>query len=319
MPMTLREMHDAHSGKVCDKWDHNLAAYERIFQDFRILPVTMLEIGVQNGGSLELWSKYFGNGRSFIGCDVDERCSQLTFADERIHVIVGDSSANATKSRVLSLASQFDIIIDDGSHASGDIVKAFANYFPLLRDDGIYVAEDLHCSYWAGYDGGLSFPLSSISFFKRLVDLTNREAWGVAIPHGEILADFGNAYGCCFDAQILQHIYSVEFSNSLCVIRKRDPRDGQLGARRRAGREAQVQKSVFAESTRLLAPDQGGNPWAVNPAAALDGQSKNSDQAEHFQIARELDKVRTELSAMRASSSWRLTAPLRSVIRAMKS
>ena len=148
MPSTLKDMHAGHTGKVCDKWDHNLVAYERILREFRTLPLTMLEIGVQNGGSLELWSKYFESGRTFIGCDIDERCRQLAFADERIHVVVGDSSTPGTKARILAVAGQFDVVIDDGSHTSGDIIKAFAQYFPLLRDGGIYVAEDLHCSYW---------------------------------------------------------------------------------------------------------------------------------------------------------------------------
>ena len=312
--MTLTELHSAHVGKVCDKWDHYLVAYDRIFEGYRSRPVDLLEVGIQNGGSLEIWAKYFAKGRHFIGCDINEKCRDLIFSDGRIDVVVGDAGAERTKSQIAARSKQFDIIIDDGSHTSPDIVKCFAGYFSLLRDGGIYIAEDLHCSYWLEYHGGLTYPLSAIGFFKRLVDVTNREAWGVPIPIGEALRDFSEAYSCSFDADLLEHVYSVEFCNSMCVVRKRAAMDGRLGRRRRAGTEALVRPEVLLEPDTLSVPDQGQNPSAVNPALP-DARLAAETTAAHLDALRQLAQAHQEVQAMRASRIWRLTGPVRALKR----
>ena len=63
------------------------------------------------------------------------------------------------EAEILSHSPNFDLIIDDGSHTSGDIVKSFARYFRHLSHGGIFVAEDLHCSYWSNFEGGLYYPV----------------------------------------------------------------------------------------------------------------------------------------------------------------
>ncbi|NTW52387.1 MAG: class I SAM-dependent methyltransferase, partial [Chlorobiaceae bacterium] len=86
--MKLGEIYDKHQGKVSDKWRLYLDVYDRIFDSYRDEPVNLLEIGIQNGGSLELWSKYFRNGKLFVGCDINKACEKLRYDDERIKVIV---------------------------------------------------------------------------------------------------------------------------------------------------------------------------------------------------------------------------------------
>ena len=56
---SLFELYREHQGKVSDKWSIYLSEYDRLFSSYRDRPVRMLEIGIQNGGSLEIWSKYF--------------------------------------------------------------------------------------------------------------------------------------------------------------------------------------------------------------------------------------------------------------------
>ncbi|MEI8210365.1 MAG: hypothetical protein WCG16_14235, partial [Methylococcales bacterium] len=52
-----------HKGKVSDKWSIYLYEYSRLFETYRNRPVRLLEIGVQNGGSLEIWGQYFVNAK----------------------------------------------------------------------------------------------------------------------------------------------------------------------------------------------------------------------------------------------------------------
>ena len=67
---TLKQLYGEHKGKVSDKWFSYLSEYERIFASYREMPLRLLEIGVQNGGSLEIWSKYFHKAEKLLGCDI---------------------------------------------------------------------------------------------------------------------------------------------------------------------------------------------------------------------------------------------------------
>jgi hypothetical protein len=122
---TLSQLYAEHIGKSSDKWSLYLIEYNRLFDSYRDMAVRLLEIGVQNGGSLEIWSKYFNNASALIGCDVNPKCGYLNFENTRIAVVIGDANAPEVQDRVLQHSSQFDLIIDDGSHLSSDIIKSF--------------------------------------------------------------------------------------------------------------------------------------------------------------------------------------------------
>ena len=223
---TLHQLYTEHTGKVSDKWSLYLTEYDRLFNDYRDKPVCLLEIGIQNGGSLEIWSKYFSNTTALIGCDINPDCSRLSYDDTRINVIIGDANAPEVIDRVHQLAPLFDIIIDDGSHLSSDIVKSFALYFPRVVEGGVFVAEDLHCSYWDEFEGGLFDPYSSISFFKRLADVINHEHWGVPKARADILRGIFSKYGCDIDVETLSQVHSVD-------LRCQHYRTGDLRVHRR--------------------------------------------------------------------------------------
>ncbi|TIN50291.1 MAG: class I SAM-dependent methyltransferase, partial [Mesorhizobium sp.] len=64
---------------MSDKWSIYLSTYDHIFSEYRDRPVRILEVGVQNGGSLEIWQKYFPNAEIIVGCDVNLACGNLVF------------------------------------------------------------------------------------------------------------------------------------------------------------------------------------------------------------------------------------------------
>ena len=61
----------AHDGKLIHKWTHYFGAYERHFAGFRGKSMTFLEIGVSEGGSLQMWQRYFGPYARIVGIDID--------------------------------------------------------------------------------------------------------------------------------------------------------------------------------------------------------------------------------------------------------
>ena len=259
----LIDLYRAHRGKVSDRWSAYLTLYEHVFSSWRNRPLRLLEIGVQNGGSLEIWRRYFPNAKLLVGCDVDLRCAELGFVDPQIRVVVGDACTDETERRLAACSPEWDIIIDDGSHQSRHIINAFSRYFPRLSLGGIYVAEDLHCSYWQEFQGGIADPLSSMSFFKRLADLVNYEHWGADFTRSEYLSLFSAHYDCSFDERALAHVHALQFYNSQCVVYKAGGSDNTLGPRVVSGEIELVARGV-KEYDGTLSPvrDETGNPWS---------------------------------------------------------
>ncbi|RWC32699.1 glycoside hydrolase family 99-like domain-containing protein [Mesorhizobium sp.] len=261
---SLRDLYKAHGGKVSDKWSIYLSAYDRIFSEYRNKPVRILEIGVQNGGSLEIWRRYFAKAELVLGCDINLACGNLIFDDEKIAVVVGDANTDEVERSIAARSEKFDIIIDDGSHSSSDIIRSFVRYFPHLSEGGVYIAEDLHCSYWREFGGGLYDPLSSMSFFKRLLDVVNHEHWGLDRPRSDALVTFAKEYEITFEEASLASVHSIEFLNSLCAVTKRPTQENVLGPRSVHGQVALAEESVVPlDGTESKAADQAGNPWSL--------------------------------------------------------
>ena len=262
MNKELKDIYKTHAGKISDKWQIYLEEYEEKFKKYRNGPIGLLEIGIQNGGSLEIYSEYFPNAEKIIGCDIHPNCHLLKYNSKVVSVIVGDANSQNVMQMIQSYG-EFDIIIDDGSHTSSDIVNSFCNYFGSLRQGGLYVIEDLHCSYWQGFDGGLFHPLSSINFLKRLVDIINHEHWGLPRGREYLLTNFAANFGARIENLQLEMIHSIEFVNSMCFIKKLSGDANLSGLRVIAGTESLVEAPhPDAYGQIIQSPTQEQNFWA---------------------------------------------------------
>jgi len=241
LKQTYAEIHNTHRGKSSDKWESYLRAYERLFSPYRQRGVTIVEIGVQNGGSLEVMAKYFANAKQIIGCDKDPACGGLEYADERISVVVGDINSQEILARLATHARPIDIFIDDGSHVSRDVITTFAAYFPLVAPGGLFVIEDAHCFYWEKWGGGILRGASAQQFFKQMTDVLNHEHWQQDLPLETFLSSFF-AKGAIPAFLREGWMESIEFMNSLIAIRKATHRGGsKLRARTVVGDEFEVE------------------------------------------------------------------------------
>ncbi|MGI4900895.1 MAG: hypothetical protein ACRYG5_04405, partial [Janthinobacterium lividum] len=293
----LQQLYLDHHGKVSDKWSIYLAEYERQFAPYRNHRLNLLEIGIQNGGSLEIWAKYFGNAANIVGCDIDLRCLDLEYTDPRISVVVGDANLDLIEHRIAEHAADFDIIIDDGSHQSRDIVNSFLRYFPRVRDGGLYVAEDLHSSYWQQFEGGLYHPHSSIAFFKLLADVVNQEHWGVDRSVDDVLRGFYEQFQFRPTSDAFASIHSVEFANSLCIVRKMPAQNNRIGLRMVVGQDAMVATEAFAaagQSAAQATPQQSENPWSTANPAGLDEWQTHRESL--GRLTRQADAYRDQLA-----------------------
>lgn len=204
------------------KWAHYFSFYEDLFRRHRQAPVRLLEIGVLRGGSLELWSRYFPEGSTIVGVDINPKVARFDRPDRGIHVRVGSQGDADFLSGVAREFGPFDIVIDDASHIDFLTVASFNALFPdAVRPGGVYVVEDLHTNFWEGpFRTG---PRSFVDYAKMMVDLINihhAQKRGIAHfrPGDAVFA------GSVTTPRLASEIQELRFQDSLAaVIRKRRP------------------------------------------------------------------------------------------------
>jgi hypothetical protein len=153
------------------KYETLFAAYHNHFARFRGQNVTMLEVGVQSGGSILMWRWYFGQGLQYYGVDVDPKTQQFDNADN-IRIIVGSQSDPGFWDMVRAKVPLLDIFLDDGGHTMEQQVTTFRSMFSSVKPTGVYACEDLSTSYWPQFGGspGAAKPNTMLGLSKRMVD-----------------------------------------------------------------------------------------------------------------------------------------------------
>jgi len=74
---STRNIFESHTGNLIHKWDHYFEIYDKYFNKYIDQEVVLLEIGVLQGGSIDLWKKYFGNKLRYYGIDITPKCKQF--------------------------------------------------------------------------------------------------------------------------------------------------------------------------------------------------------------------------------------------------
>jgi hypothetical protein len=165
-----------HRGHVVNKWNHYYEIYDRHFARFRDRDITVVEIGVAGGGSLDIWRSYFGPKARIFGLDNNPDCRRFESPGTRI--VIGDQGDPAFLEKFAAETGPIDILIDDGSHAHDHQIVTFRALFKHIRDDGVYSCEDLFSSYVDEvYGGAPRKPGTFVEFLKDLIDEMNAWFW----------------------------------------------------------------------------------------------------------------------------------------------
>lgn len=204
--------------RMIQKWLHYFEVYERHLSRFRGTEVNVVEIGVYQGGSLQMWKHYFGERARIWGVDINPDVAQ--FAEDRIKIIIGDQADRELLRAVADAVPRIDILIDDGGHTMLQQRTTMEELFPKIDANGVYICEDLHTSYWAEFGGGHLDPRSFIEFSKNYIDRLN--AW-----HSQDLRSLSVS-------EFTRTAHSMHYYNSMLVIEKRpmeEPSDRRIGER----------------------------------------------------------------------------------------
>lgn len=140
--ITLNEIGLKYNADKSSRYHNFLDFYEKHLpkRDFK---GRILEIGVMDGASLNMWREYYPNAKEIVGIDIRKPKKITGCKVLRL---------DATDINRLSRLGMFDIIIDDGSHLTSHQQISFNHlYYNSLNIGGVYVMEDLHTSFMESY------------------------------------------------------------------------------------------------------------------------------------------------------------------------
>lgn len=197
--MKLQTVFENHTDKFSGKWKHYFDIYDRYLQRFVGQEFTLLEIGVSQGGSLQIWKKYFGDKVKIVGIDIDPNSM---YSESQIQTFCGDQSDPKFLDSVLQQVGLPDVIIDDGSHIQQHVMATFSMLYPILKENGVYVIEDTHTAYWRDWSGGIQSPFNFVSIASKMVHDVNLQH--IKEPYTPVMPD----------------LKSISFYDSMIILEK---------------------------------------------------------------------------------------------------
>lgn len=188
------------------KWTHYFPVYEDLFKRYQNRTCTILEIGCDKGGSLQLWKRYLGPYAQIVGVDINPECKNSE--EEQIQIEIGSQSDPEILESIIQRYAPFDIVIDDGSHKMSDIATSFRHLFQHVSMDGLYIVEDLHTAYWSSFEGGLGQENSFIEFSKKVID-------AIHIDYIKTTQEWDP-----FLLEVAKHTRALRFTDSMIIYEK---------------------------------------------------------------------------------------------------
>ena len=187
------------SKNYSSKYKKYFTIYEDLFRKFRGKDIIFVEIGIQNGGSLEIWKKYFGKNSKIIGVDFNPDCKK--FEKDNIIVEIGSQSDPEFWDKFFLKYGMVDIILDDGGHTNHQQIITANSCIKNIKNDGLLIIEDTHTSYMEQFNNPSKY--SFINFAKKSIDDVNYK-----------FPEIGY-----FKNSINNFVYSIEFFESIVVFK----------------------------------------------------------------------------------------------------
>ena len=120
--------------------------YSEIFEEYYDKEITLLEIGIQYGGSAVLWNDLFPKSNLVLIDNVNIVHPLIwDYLDkDRYQFLVEDAFNVSTIEKLqTTYPSGFDIIVEDGPHTLESQIFAIKHYSKLLKENGILIIEDI--------------------------------------------------------------------------------------------------------------------------------------------------------------------------------
>ena len=154
------------------KWSNYFEIYENTLKKYINKKVTLVEIGVGNGGSLFMWKKFLGKNAKIIGVELNPEAKKLEKYGFKI--FIGDQSDPTFWKNFYNKVKKIDILIDDGGHTNLQQITSFMESFNHIKNNGVIIVEDTHTSYM-NYKGFKNPSKSSfVNFSSKIIENIHR-------------------------------------------------------------------------------------------------------------------------------------------------
>lgn len=157
------------SKNLSTKYTKYFQVYNELFSKYINKKITFVEIGVLNGGSLQMWRKFFGQKARIIGIDINPICKK--FRTKNIEIYIGDQSNPEFWINFFKRTGKVDVILDDGGHTNIQQIITTASTIDKIKCGGTLVIEDTHTSYMKEFCNPMKY--SFIAFAKKIIDDIN--------------------------------------------------------------------------------------------------------------------------------------------------
>lgn len=189
-----------------------LRKYEFFLNKWKSEKINVLELGVFEGGSLNMWGEYFSNA-TIYGVDITEKCTQFEGGNRKVLIQdLADENGLEDLGKIHP-----SIIIDDASHFWSHQIKALYHLLPHLQKGGVYILEDLGTSFSSyrnmNYDDA---SITAYDFCSAIAEV---------VASGEMLRSFhlqASLWPLKQEIEFLaQQISMISFIHESCIIVKK--------------------------------------------------------------------------------------------------
>lgn len=192
--------------KASDRHDY-LRGYEVFLKEYKNEEITVMELGVDKGQSIKMWTEYYPNAHLY-GVDINPDCR--AFAGERTDIIIADLSDLSELEKLAQIHAK--VIIDDASHWWSHQIKALSVLFPSMPRGGIYICEDLGTSFYRHKNSAeADAPIRGYDFCSAIAKAMN----GGRAELTGIESDFEEEI-----MEIAQNIDMISFIYGSCIMIK---------------------------------------------------------------------------------------------------
>ena len=176
--------------------------YEDILGKFCGQKITLVEVGVLGGGSLQMWRSYLGKDARIIG--VDANPNALKFKNE-FEIYIFDQTDLKAWEIFFQNIGFIDVLIDDGGHTSLGQITTCVGAVNNINDGGLIIIEDVHSSY------AKDFGMPSKYSFDNWVMQIERELNKIYLDRNNFLNHHQKNF--------LQNVYQIIRFRSMVVFK----------------------------------------------------------------------------------------------------
>lgn len=123
--------------------------YDQLLSQYRGKPITFIEVGVLNGGSLFMWRKFFGKKARIIGVDLNPDAKK--WEAHGFEIFIGNQADPNFWETLFAQTGDVDVLLDDGGHTYVQQIVTAECSMAHIRDGGMVIIEDTHTSYMDGF------------------------------------------------------------------------------------------------------------------------------------------------------------------------